>query len=164
MVQPLDELNTSSSNIHFQNMLDILGINYMIAPYEAEAQCAALEQMGLVDGTVTEDSDAFLFGARKVYRGVFQDNIKLYSMSKVEEKLHLTREKLILFALMLGSDYTDGIKGIGIVNAMEILKVHHDIDSLQRFTSWAKNADILQDNEQNRTEYMLESATSEDER
>lgn len=118
MVQPLDELNTSSSNIHFQNMLDILGINYMVAPYEAEAQCAALEQMGLVDGTVTEDSDAFLFGARKVYRGVFQDNIKLYSMGKVEEKLHLTREKLILFALMLGSDYTDGIKGIGIVNAM----------------------------------------------
>jgi 5'-3' exonuclease len=39
--------------------------------------------MGLVDGIVTEDSDTFLFGARKVYRGVFQDNIKLYSMSKV---------------------------------------------------------------------------------
>jgi DNA excision repair protein ERCC-5 len=39
----------------------------------------------------------------------------------------LTREKLILFALMLGSDYTDGVKGIGIVNAMEILKVHHEL-------------------------------------
>lgn len=39
----------------------------------------------------------------------------------------LTREKLILFGLMLGTDYTDGVKGIGIVNAMEILKVHHDI-------------------------------------
>ena len=46
---------------------------------------------------------------------------------------------------MLGSDYTDGIKGIGIVNAMEILKVHHDIEGLIRFTNWAKNADILQD-------------------
>jgi len=31
---------------------------------------------------------------------------------------------------MLGSDYTEGVKGIGIVNAMEILKVHHDIESL----------------------------------
>jgi 5'-3' exonuclease len=39
--------------------------------------------MGLVDGVITEDSDVFLFGARKVYRGVFQDNIKLYSMSKI---------------------------------------------------------------------------------
>jgi DNA excision repair protein ERCC-5 len=45
---------------------------------------------------------------------------------------------------MLGSDYTDGVKGIGIVNAMEILKVHHDIESLRNFTEWAKNADILQ--------------------
>lgn len=103
--------------------------------------------MGLVDGVVTEDSDVFLFGARKVYRGVFQDNIKLYSMRKVEEKLLLTREKLIMFGLMLGSDYTDGVKGIGIVNAMEILKVHHDIESLEKFTNWAKNADILQENE-----------------
>lgn len=34
-------------------MLDILGINYIIAPYEAEAQCATLEQMGLVDAVVT---------------------------------------------------------------------------------------------------------------
>lgn len=31
---------------------------------------------------------------------------------------------MILFAMMLGSDYTEGVKGIGIVNAMEILKVH----------------------------------------
>lgn len=46
---------------------------------------------------------------------------------------------------MLGSDYTDGVKGIGIVNAMEILKVHHDIEGLTRFTNWAKSADVLQD-------------------
>lgn len=47
--------------------------------------------MGLVDGVVTEDSDVFLFGARKVYRGLFQDNIKLYSMAKIEQKLMLNR-------------------------------------------------------------------------
>lgn len=40
--------------------------------------------MGLVDGVVTEDSDVFLFGARTVYRGLFQDNVKAYSMKKIE--------------------------------------------------------------------------------
>ena len=35
---------------------------------EAEAQCAKLEQLGLVDGTITNDSDIFVFGGQHVYR------------------------------------------------------------------------------------------------
>lgn len=42
----------------------------------------------------------------------------------------MSREKLIIFAMLLGSDYTDGIKGIGIVNAMQILKIFDDFDKL----------------------------------
>ncbi len=42
----------------------------------------------------------------------------------------MNREKLIIFALLLGSDYTDGMKGIGIVNAMEILKIFDNFDKL----------------------------------
>jgi DNA excision repair protein ERCC-5 len=91
MSQPLDTVSTSAKNIHLQNILNILGIHFIEAPFEAEAQCAALEAMGLADGVVTEDSDVFLFGARKVYRGVFQNSIKMYWMGNVEEKLMLNR-------------------------------------------------------------------------
>jgi DNA excision repair protein ERCC-5 len=61
---------------------------------------------------------------------------------------------MIIFALLLGSDYTDGVKGIGIVNAMEILKVFNSFEKLHQFKKWAEHADILQDQE-NKTENMM---------
>jgi DNA excision repair protein ERCC-5 len=50
---------------------------------------------------------------------------------------------LIYLALFLGSDYTIGIKGVGIVNAMEIVEVFDNVDALKRFQQWASKADIL---------------------
>ena len=46
----------------------MFGLPYIIAPQEAEAQCAWLDSAGLVDGVVTDDNDVFLFGAQRVYR------------------------------------------------------------------------------------------------
>ena len=46
----------------------MFGLPFLIAPAEAEAQCAWLDENRLVDGVVTDDSDVFLFGGRCVYR------------------------------------------------------------------------------------------------
>lgn len=49
-------------------LLAMFGLPYLVAPEEAEAQCAWLDAAGLVDGVVTDDNDVFLFGGRHVFR------------------------------------------------------------------------------------------------
>ncbi len=41
-------------------------VEYVVAPYEADAQLAYLEREGIVDGIITEDSDLLVFGCRQV--------------------------------------------------------------------------------------------------
>jgi DNA excision repair protein ERCC-5 len=97
-----------------------------------------LELLGLVDGVVTEDSDALLFGSRKVYRNIFDRNklVEKYDMKVIEKEMGLSREDLIKMALFMGSDYTMGVKGIAAVNATEIISAFPGDDGLDRFKKW----------------------------
>ncbi|XP_031479392.1 DNA repair protein UVH3 [Nymphaea colorata] len=126
-----------------QELLQMFGLPYIIAPMEAEAQCAYMELIGLVDGVVTDDSDAFLFGARNVYKNIFDDRkyVETYFMKDIEAELGLTREKLVRMALLLGSDYTEGVSGIGIVNAIEVVHAFPEEDGLQNFREWFDSPD-----------------------
>ncbi|KAK0271834.1 DNA repair protein rad2 [Friedmanniomyces endolithicus] len=106
-----------------QQLLRLFGLPYITAPMEAEAQCAELVKLGLVDGIVTDDSDCFLFGGTRVYKNMFNQAkfVECYLASDLEREFGLTRGKLISVAELLGSDYTEGLAGVGPVTALEIL-------------------------------------------
>jgi DNA excision repair protein ERCC-5 len=139
-------------------LLDDLGVPYIVAPMEAEAQCAALELAGLVEGTITDDSDAFCFGAKKVYKNIFDDKkyVEAYFAEDCRRELKLGRPEFVSLALLLGGDYASGVKGVGIVNGMEVLQAFHfphpresdDIEaavaSLQKFGSWLDDVGNVQ--------------------
>ena len=56
---------------------------------EAEAQCAALDILGLTEGSITDDSDIFLFGGRRVYKNIFNQNkhVEMYGSDSVLRNL-----------------------------------------------------------------------------
>lgn len=121
-----------------QALLRLFAIPYITAPMEAEAQCAELVRLGLVDGIVTDDSDTFLFGGTRVYKNMFNSNkyVECYLESDIEKDLSLSREQLICLAHLLGSDYTEGLPGVGPVTAVEILSEFPGKEGLLAFRDW----------------------------
>ncbi|KAG0344420.1 DNA repair protein rad2 [Podila humilis] len=130
-----------------QALLRLFGIPYIVAPMEAEAQCADLQIRGVVDGILTEDSDVFLFGGMRVFKNMFKEEkyVECYLMTDIERDLGVDRQRLVALAYLLGSDYTTGIKGIGLVTAMEILKT---FSKLEMFAKWWRGEQVKLEGEE----------------
>ncbi|KAH9942772.1 PIN domain-like protein [Amylocystis lapponica] len=130
-------------------MLRLFGIPYITAPMEAEAQCAALLALGLVDGIITDDSDVFLFGGARVLKNMFNQSktVECFLLTDLDRELGLDRDKLVRLAYLLGSDYTDGLPGIGPVVAMELLTEFPGADGLHKFKHWWQKVQSGKDTE-----------------
>ncbi|TMS12885.1 DNA repair protein complementing XP-G cells [Larimichthys crocea] len=114
---------TGQMYLESQELLRLFGVPFLVAPMEAEAQCAALDRADHTHGTITDDSDVWLFGGRHVYRNFFSQNkyVEHYQYADMQNQLGLDRAKMINLAYLLGSDYTEGVPGVGYVTGMEIL-------------------------------------------
>uniref|UniRef100_A0A674I9P7 Flap endonuclease GEN homolog 1 n=1 Tax=Terrapene triunguis TaxID=2587831 RepID=A0A674I9P7_9SAUR len=122
-------------------MLECLGLPWVQAAGEAEAMCAYLNGNGYVDGCITNDGDAFLYGARTVYRNFTMNakdpHVDCYTMSSIKEKLRCDRESLIGLAILLGCDYLPkGVPGVGKEQALKLIETLRGQSLLQRFDQW----------------------------
>ena len=97
-----------------QELLDLMGIPYIIANEEADSQCAYLSKKELVDGVYTEDMDILTFGAKKIIRNLtsYKKSTIEISLSEILEKLELNYENFIDFCILLGCDYCYGLNDI----------------------------------------------------
>lgn len=131
---------TGQMFLESQELLRLFGVPYIEAPMEAEAQCAVLDLTDQTSGTITDDSDIWLFGARHVYKNFFSQNkyVEYYQYVDIQNQLGLDRSKLINLAYLLGSDYTEGIPSVGYVTAIEILNEFPGpgMEPLLKFTEW----------------------------
>uniref|UniRef100_A0A8C4W7E4 DNA repair protein complementing XP-G cells n=1 Tax=Gopherus evgoodei TaxID=1825980 RepID=A0A8C4W7E4_9SAUR len=131
---------TGQMFLESQELLRLFGVPYIEAPMEAEAQCAVLDLTDQTSGTITDDSDIWLFGARHVYKNFFSQDkyVEYYQYVDIQNQLGLDRSKFINLAYLLGSDYTEGIPSVGCVTAMEILNEFPGpgMEPLLKFTEW----------------------------
>lgn len=116
---------TDQMSAECMDLLRLFGIPYVVAPMEAEAQCAFLNEINLTDGTITDDSDIWLFGGQTVYKNFFDQNklVMEFKVDNIQKLFHLERNGLIQLSMLVGSDYTPGIHGIGTVTALEVLSL-----------------------------------------
>ena len=132
---------TDQMYLEAQELLRLFGIPYLVAPMEAEAQCAFLDQAELTDGTITDDSDVWLFGGRRVYKNFFNQGkyVEYFQADEIKRVFRMEREQLIQMALLTGSDYTEGVETVGPVTALEIMAEFPNtegLNGLERFRDW----------------------------
>ncbi|CAF0934392.1 unnamed protein product [Adineta ricciae] len=118
-----------------KRLLKFMGIPYVDAPTEAEAQCAALVKEGKVYGVGTEDMDALTFGSDVLIRHLtFSEARKMpireYTLAKVLQGLGINFEEFIDLCILLGCDYCDSIKGIGQKRALDLIKQYRNIETI----------------------------------
>lgn len=103
-----------------QQLLDHLKIPRHQAPGEAEAECAKMQAMGIVDAVWSDDSDTFMFGAtckieaHKENGKRVQGKVRIHQSEKILADHGLDSDSLVLFALLAGGDYNQkGLSGCG---------------------------------------------------
>ncbi|CAH8557181.1 unnamed protein product [Schistosoma rodhaini] len=128
-------------------LLNSFGIPWVQSPGEAEAMCAFLNSNKLVDACITNDGDAFLYGAETVYRHFSMDSrdssVCVFHMHRIRDVLNLTKCDLVLLGILLGCDYwASGVSRLGPVGALRLISslkspsLHVDEHFLIKFLSW----------------------------
>ena len=122
-------------------LLNLMGVPTLQSETEAEALCAALNQRQVVDGCITKDGDTFLYGASRVFRNLSCDPSQFtyeeYEMDRIATRLNLSRDKLIVLAILLGCDYLpDGVPGVKKDAALRILSTCSNGRAVELLKSW----------------------------
>jgi flap endonuclease-1 len=127
-----------------KRLLHLLGIPYVQAPSEAEAQAAHMASHGHVWAANSQDYDSILFGTPRLIRYVtIQGKEYLPSKGKTRPlkpelieledllaSLGVSREQIVDIAILIGTDFNEGVRGIGPKTALKLIREHGSIENL----------------------------------
>ena len=127
-----------------KRLLTLMGIPWLEAPEDGEAQASYMAAKGLVWAAASKDYDCLLFGApilaryltltgreylpsKHTSRPLIPELIKL---SDNLEALGITREQLVDIALLVGTDFNEGVFGVGPKRGLSLIIEHKSADNI----------------------------------
>jgi flap endonuclease-1 len=140
-----------------ERLLSLMGIPWIQAPSEGEAQAAHLTKRGGSDYCASQDYDSLLFGAPRLIRNVTISGRRklpgksvyvnvvpeLVDLESVLKECGITYEQLIDVAILIGTDFNpDGVKGLGPKTALKLIREH---ETLENALPHLKNAEFPAD-------------------
>lgn len=129
-----------------KELLDAMGIPWVDAPSEGEAQATEMAIEGTVKAVASQDHDSLVFGAPVLVRNitisgkrrlpskgiVINVQPERITLSSVLAATGLTREQLVDFAILLGTDFNpDGFEGVGPATALKYLKKYGRLEEIK---------------------------------
>jgi len=136
-----------------KRLLEAMGIPYVQALGEGEAQAAYLAKKGLAWATGSQDYDSLLFGTPRLVRNLtitgkrklpgkdvyVEVKVELIELDKLLKTLGITLEQLIDIGILIGTDYNpDGVEGVGPKTALQLVKTYGSLEKALRVLPKAK--------------------------
>ena len=127
-----------------KKLLGFMGIPWVQAPGEGEAQAAHMTKRGDADYCASQDYDSLLFGAPRLVRNVtisgrrklpsknvFIDVVpEIVELEQVLKECRINHEQLVDVGILIGTDFNpDGIEGLGPKTALKLIKEHGTLEN-----------------------------------
>ena len=127
-----------------RELLALLGLPVVQAPSEGEAQAAHMARRGDVWAAASTDYDTLLFGAPRLLRFLSIAGKEFLPSTRqfrplIPEVIDLqaqlaawgiSRESAVDLALLVGTDFNDGVRGIGPKKALALVQKYERIESM----------------------------------
>ncbi|KAL9610281.1 MAG: hypothetical protein Q9167_005001 [Letrouitia subvulpina] len=119
-----------------------LGVQYVVAPYEADAQLAYLEKKDIIQGIISEDSDLLVFGAKRLLTKLDQygDCVEIsrndFTACREISLVGWTDTEFRRMAILSGCDYLASVNKLGLKTAYRLVRKYKTIEKILRMLSF----------------------------
>ena len=145
-----------------KELLGLMGIPWIAARTEAEAQCAHMSSSGITDAAASQDFDSLIFGANILIRNLAisgrrklprkNETVEVlpekYFLAECLDALKISRQQLVWVALLCGTDFDKGVFGIGAKKGLKLVREHDSFEDILKATEadiprWKEIEDIF---------------------